>query len=105
MEAEAVLRGGDQYLTFFVSGQECGIPILQAREIIELELLTRVPGSARAVRGVINLRGTVVPVLDLAVRFGGVETAITTRTCVVVVDAAVDGGTAPVGLMADAVSQ
>jgi purine-binding chemotaxis protein CheW len=97
--------GQDQYLTFFVREHELAAPILEVREIIELGTITLVPGTPPFLRGVLNLRGTVVPVLDLAVRFGQAPSVATTRTCIVVVEIAVSGEHVLVGLMADEVSQ
>jgi purine-binding chemotaxis protein CheW len=95
----------DQYLTFFVKEHECAVPILRTREIIELGSVTRVPGAPPSIRGVLNLRGTIVPVIDLATRFGQGESAITKWTCVVVVEMDLDGDKVLMGLLADAVSQ
>jgi purine-binding chemotaxis protein CheW len=93
------------YLTFFIAGEEYGIPILRAREILELGPLTRVPAAPPCVRGVINLRGAVVPVIDLAIQFGQPPCAPTKLTCVVVVEVALAGDIAVMGLMVDSVHQ
>ena len=93
------------YLTFFIAGEEYGVPILRVREILEFGTLTRVPGAPKCVRGVINLRGSVVPVADLAIQFGQPECAITKLTCVVVVEVAIDGELAVMGLMVESVNQ
>jgi purine-binding chemotaxis protein CheW len=95
------------YLTFFIAGEEYGVPILRVREIIGLDVatLTRVPAAPRCVRGVINLRGSVVPVADLAVQFGQPECTITKLTCVVVVEVAFDDELTVMGLLVDAVNQ
>ncbi|PYQ31145.1 MAG: chemotaxis protein CheW [Acidobacteria bacterium] len=93
------------YLTFFIRGEEYAAPILRVKEIIEYETVTRVPSTPAHVRGVINLRGAVLPVIDLAAKFGNGETAATRTTCIVVVETRVDGETLDVGLMADAVSE
>jgi purine-binding chemotaxis protein CheW len=94
-----------QYLTFRLAGETYAFGILRVREIIELATITRVPNVPPTVRGVINLRGAVVPVVDLAVKFGLAETAITPRTCVVIVDAELDGEPAVVGVLAESVEQ
>jgi purine-binding chemotaxis protein CheW len=94
-----------QYLTFFLAGEEYAITILKVTEIIECAALTKVPGAPAWVRGVINLRGAVVPVIDLAVKFAMGETAITARTCVVIVEMRHDGERLVLGVMADAVNQ
>lgn len=94
-----------QYLSFFVAGEEYGVGILKVREILEFDTITRVPGTPPHVRGVLNLRGNVVPVIDLAVKLGLPETQVTRRTCVVIVEVTLDGEPTVMGLLADAVSQ
>ncbi len=93
------------YLTFFIAGEEYGVPILRVREIIELGTITRVPAAPACIRGVINLRGGVVPVADLAIKFGQPECAVTRFTCVVVVEVALDDELTVMGLMVDSVNQ
>lgn len=93
-----------QYLTFFIHDEEYAVEILRVREIIEYERVTAVPTVPPHIRGVINLRGALLPVVDLAVRFGQQPTALT-RTCsIVVVEAQLDGDCVTVGLMVSAVS-
>ena len=94
-----------QYLTFSLVGEEYAIGILRVREILEYDTLTTVPQTPPCIRGVINLRGSVVPVVDLAVKFGLPATPITKRTCIVIVEADLDGTPTVMGVMADAVSQ
>src|SRR5512138_781731 len=94
-----------QYLSFDVAGTGYGLPILAVKEILQYEEPTRVPGSPASVRGVINVRGAVVPVLDLAVKFGKAETAPTKRTCILVVEAQVGAERLTLGVLADAVSE
>jgi purine-binding chemotaxis protein CheW len=94
-----------QYLTFFMGGEEYAVGILRVREILAYDTLTRVPDTPAFIRGVMNLRGSVVPVVDLAVRFALGETAITKSTCVVILEVELDGEVTVVGVMADAVSQ
>jgi purine-binding chemotaxis protein CheW len=95
-----------QYLTFSLAGEEYAVSILKVREIIRYDpTLTTVPTMPAWVRGVINLRGSVVPVVDLAVKFGAPSGAITNRTCVVVVEASVNGDHTVAGIIADAVSE
>jgi purine-binding chemotaxis protein CheW len=95
----------NQYLSFFVAGEEYALGILEVKEIVEFTTLTKIPSTPTAIRGVVNLRGRVVPVVDLAVRFGLAQTAVTKRTCVVMVEASWDGDAAIVGILADSVSQ
>src|SRR5258706_5663173 len=94
-----------QLLTFLLAGDSYAVSILRVREIIEYEEVTRVPNMPPSIRGVINLRGAVVPVVDLAVRFNAGESRLTKRSCVIIVEVDVDGAHLVVGLMADAVSQ
>jgi len=95
----------EQYLTFFIRGEEYAAGILRVKEIIEYETVTRVPTTPPHVRGVINLRGAVLPVIDLAAKFGNGESAATRTTCIVVVETRLAGEVLVVGLMADAVSE
>ena len=94
-----------QYLTFSLAGEEYGIAALCVREIIEYDAVTTVPGTPAYVRGVINLRGSVVPVLDLAVRFGMTASPLTTRTCIVIVEVVLAGESEVLGVLTDSVSQ
>lgn len=93
-----------QYLSFQVAGEAYAVGVLQAREIIEFPVVTRVPHAPAAVRGVINLRGSVVPVVDLAVKFGLPASEIGRRSCVVIVECTLDGESVVMGVMADAVN-
>ncbi|HET7434814.1 MAG TPA: chemotaxis protein CheW [Thermoanaerobaculia bacterium] len=95
----------NQYLTFYVAGEEYAVTILKVTEIIECVSLTHVPSTPPWIRGVLNLRGAVVPVVDLAVKFGLRETALTRRTCVVMVEIEHDGEPLVLGVMADSVHQ
>lgn len=92
-----------QYLSFQVAGESYAVGVLQAREIIEYTSVTRVPHAPPSVRGVINLRGAVVPVVDLAVKFGLPASAIGRRTCVVIVECQIEGESMVMGVMTDAV--
>jgi purine-binding chemotaxis protein CheW len=94
-----------QYLTFLLSGEECAISILKVRELIEYDTVTTVPKMPAWVRGVINLRGAVVPVVNLAAKFGMQENPRSKTTCIVIVEAMFEGQESIVGLIADAVSQ
>ena len=100
-------RSGEssQFLGFSVAGEEYGVGILQVKEILEYEAVTRVPSTPPSIRGVINLRGSVVPVVDLAVKFGLPESEVTKRSCIVVLEVAIEGEKVVMGVIADAVSQ
>jgi purine-binding chemotaxis protein CheW len=105
MEAEKKTTDRAQYLGFYIAEEEYAIGILRVKEILEYDTITRVPGTPPSVRGVINLRGSVVPVVDLALKLGLPESPITKRTCIVVVEVDLDGERTVMGVMADAVSQ
>ena len=94
-----------QFLSFVLAGEEYAVEILRVKEIIEYDNLTRVPGMPPAVRGVINLRGRVVPVIDLALRFGLPESVITARSCIVMVEIGTGEGAIVMGIITDAVSE
>ena len=94
-----------QYLSFQLAGSDYAVGILQVKEILQYETVTRVPSMPASVRGVINLRGAVVPVIDLAVKFGQPATAVTNRTCVLIVEARLEGDRTVMGVMADAVRE
>ena len=94
-----------QYLSFDVAGTGYGLPILAVKEILQYEEPTRVPGAPASVRGVVNVRGAVVPVLDLAVKFGKPATAPTKRTCILVVEAQAGAERLTLGVLSDAVSE
>jgi purine-binding chemotaxis protein CheW len=94
-----------QYLSFVLCGEEYAVNILRVKEIIEYDALTRVPAMPASVRGVINLRGRVVPVVDLAARFGLPESGITRRSCIVMVELTDNDESVVMGIIADAVSQ
>ena len=93
-----------QYLTFLLAGETFGIGILCIKEIIEYSGLTEVPLMPPSIRGVINLRGAVVPVLDLAVRFGKVPSEVTKKTCVVIVEVHTEDERHIMGVVVDAVN-
>jgi purine-binding chemotaxis protein CheW len=94
-----------QFLGFHVGSEEYGIGILRVREILEYDTVTTMPDTPPSIRGVINLRGRVVPVMDLAVRFGLPRASVTSRSCVVIVEVTAGGEPAVMGLMVDAVHQ
>ena len=103
MQASAVPQTVDQFLTFFLAGEEYAIPVLKVTEIIECSALTRVPGAPVWIRGVTNLRGSVVSVVDLAVKFGMAPSVITPKTCIVIVEIDTDDGRLLLGVMCDSV--
>ena len=102
---EPAEAGTRSFLSFLVGGVECALDLVDVREIVRYERATRVPRVPAAVRGVVNLRGTVLPVIDLAVGFGMPAAPVTPETCLLVVEVAFAGEHSAVGLLADAVSQ
>lgn len=94
-----------QYLTFTLGVEMFAIGILAIREIIEYGHLTEVPMTPPFIRGVINLRGAVVPVIDLSVRFGRPAAEVTKRTCVVIIETGASGECHQMGIVVDAVSE
>jgi len=94
-----------QYLTFHLAAEVFAIDIRSVREIIQYGAMTTVPLMPSFVRGVINLRGSVVPVIDLHARFGRPAAQVGKKTCVVIFDALREGERVELGLMVDAVSE
>lgn len=93
-----------QYLTFSLQGEVYGLDILRVREILEYTRPTSVPMMPAFVHGVINLRGNVVPVIDLAQRFGRDATELRPRTCIVILEVDTDQGALSIGILVDAVN-
>jgi purine-binding chemotaxis protein CheW len=94
-----------QYLTFMLGGEVFAIGILAIKEIIEYGNLTEVPRMPDFIRGVINLRGAVVPVIDLSSRFGKAPGSVSRRTCIVIIEVRHEGEQHVVGVMVDAVNE
>jgi len=108
VEGQAALSAAQepqQYLTFMLGGEVFAIGILHIKEIIEYGQLTTVPMMPDFIRGVINLRGAVVPVVDLASRFGGKPSAITRRSCIVILELRIGDDTQVIGVVVDAVNE
>ena len=94
-----------KYLSFHVGPEEFAIGVLGVREIMGMQDVTAVPHTPVYVKGIINLRGKVVPVVDLRLKFGMPATEYTARTCIVVVDLPGDGGSVLMGVIVDSVSE
>jgi purine-binding chemotaxis protein CheW len=94
-----------KYLTFTLAEEDYGIGILKIKEIIGMLPITSVPQTPDYVKGVINLRGKVIPVLDLRLRFGMPAIDYTERTCIIVVEISGNAGTILIGIVVDAVSE
>lgn len=105
MQINETTQSLNQYLTFYLADEEYAISVLKVTEIIECVTLTKVPGAPSWIRGVLNLRGAVVPVVDLAVKFGLEQREVTRRSCVIIVELQVDDERLVMGVMADAVHQ
>lgn len=94
-----------QYLTFNLSDEVFAVDVGRVREILEITSITKVPQTPDFMRGVINLRGSVVPVIDLRLKFGMTETERTVNTCIIVVEVNMDGETIVLGSLADSVQE
>ena len=104
-QAPIVQKEEAQYLTFLLGSEMFAIDILGIKEIIEYGSLTSVPMMPEFIRGVINLRGAVVPVVDLSARFSRAASAVTRRSCIVIIEANNDGETQDIGVLVDSVSE
>lgn len=102
--AKAEVSQTQQYLTFTLGNELFAVAIAPIREIIEFPGLTEIPMTPDFLRGVINLRGAVVPVIDLSVRFGRAPTPVGRRTCVVIVEVPYEDGLQAIGVVVDTVS-
>jgi purine-binding chemotaxis protein CheW len=100
-----MLQEQHQYLTFLLGQEVFAANILRIREIIEHSQLTQVPMMPAFIRGVINLRGRVVPVIDLQARFGKEPTEVNRRTCIVILETLTGDGQQDIGVMVDAVNE
>jgi purine-binding chemotaxis protein CheW len=102
--APADARAG-KYLTFQLAQEEFGIRVLKVREILGLQEITAVPQTPSHVKGVINLRGKVVPLIDLRLKFGMPAAEYTTRTCIIVTQVRAEVGLVLMGIVVDGVSE
>jgi purine-binding chemotaxis protein CheW len=94
-----------QYLTFNLADEVFAVDVGRVREILEITSITKVPQTPDFMRGVINLRGSVVPVIDMRLKFGMSETERTVNTCIVVVEVDMDGENIVLGALADSVQE
>ena len=94
-----------KYLAFALGKEEYGLPVLKVREIIKVMDITQVPHVAAHVRGVINLRGKVIPIVDLRLKFGFPAQEYTERTCIIVVDVSLSGVDVLMGIIVDSFSE
>ena len=95
----------NQYLTFILGGETYGVSILVIKEILEYNEPTLVPMMPDFIRGVINLRGSVVPVVDLSLRLGKETTEVAKRTCVVIIEVQYENESMEIGVVVDAVNE
>ena len=94
-----------KYLTFALAAEEYGLPVLKVREIMKIMEITAVPQAPGHVKGVINLRGKVIPVVDLRLKFGFPHREFDERTCIIVVEVALQSSNVMMGVVVDAVSE
>ena len=94
-----------KYLTFYLGDEGYGLEILKVQEIIGLQTITKMPGTPDYVKGVINLRGKVIPVVDLRLKFGMAEQETTRKTCIIVVQVQSGDSGLVIGIMVDEVSE
>jgi len=105
LDDPARAKAAGKYLTFVLGGAGYGIPILKVREIIRLLDITPIPRMPDYVRGVINLRGKIVPVIDLRMKLGLPNPVTTNRTCIIVTHVATGAGAKLMGLIVDALDE
>lgn len=103
--AETETTGARQYLTFMLENEVFAMDIDKVREVLDFTTVTKVPQTPEFMRGVINLRGNVVPVADMRLKFGMPMTEKTVNTCVIITEVALDGETTILGAMADSVQE
>lgn len=104
-EGKGSVSRTEKYLTFNLGGEQYGLEILKVREIIGLMDITKVPRTPDYVRGVINLRGKVIPVIDLRNKFEMEKVEDTDQTCIIVVDMILEGNPIQMGVIVDSVSE
>lgn len=104
---EVELQQGDsaQYLTFKLDGEAFATRIARVREVLELDEITRVPRTLEHMLGVINLRGSVVPVVDLRLQFGLATREPTVDTCIIIIEVEIDNASIVLGVLADSVQE
>jgi purine-binding chemotaxis protein CheW len=101
----AAISETTQYLTYKLGEEVFALDISKVREVLDFTTVTKVPRTPEFMRGVINLRGSVVPVVDLRLKFGMSRTEKTVNTCVIIVEVTVDGETTVLGAIADSVQE
>jgi len=104
MSAESVLEVA-QYLTFKLDDEIFALDISKVREVLDYTTVTKVPNTPAFMRGVINVRGSVIPVVDVKLKFGMAITEKSVDTCIIILEVVVDGETLVVGALADSVEE
>ena len=94
-----------QYLTYKLGEEIFALDISKVREVLDYTTITKVPRTPDFMRGVINLRGSVVPVVDMRLKLGMTETQRTVNTCIIITDVTVDGDAVTLGALADSVQE
>jgi purine-binding chemotaxis protein CheW len=103
--SEVKKAAAGKYLTFALAQEEYGLPVLKVREIIKIMDITAVPQVPTHVKGVINLRGKVIPIIDLRLKFGLPDQGYTERTCIIVVEVELEARRIMLGVIVDSVSE
>lgn len=103
--AVSAITESRQYLTFSLADEIFAVDVAKVREILEFNTITKVPQTPDFMRGVINLRGSVVPVMDMRLKFGMAETERTVNTCIIVVEITAGDDTLVLGMLADSVQE
>jgi len=103
--AVAEITQTTQYLTFKLGDEVFALDISKVREVLDFTSVTKVPRTPEFMRGVINLRGSVVPVVDLRLKFGMSKTENGVNTCVIITEVTVDGDTTILGALSDSVQE
>ena len=94
-----------QYLTFMLDSEIFAVNISKVREVLDFTTITKVPRTPDFMRGIINLRGSVVPIVDLRIKFGMTKTEKTVRTSIIIMDVSLDGETTILGTLVDSVQE
>lgn len=103
--AQTVITETTQFLTYRLGEEIFALEISKVREVLDFTTITKVPRTPEFMRGVINLRGNVVPVVDLRLKFGMTATEQTVNTCIIIVEVEMDGETTILGALADSVQE
>lgn len=104
-QQESLAHLAGKYLTFLLGEESYGLGILKVQEIIGMQSITRIPRTPDYVRGVINLRGKVIPVIDLRLRFAMEEAEVSRKTCIIVVQVSKEESSITMGIVVDEVSE